>query len=228
MSAYRELAPPPELATLVRCLWIRTASEAETVDVLPDGCVDLYVRGERAIVAGPDTRPAPTSVQAGDAIVGVRFRRGAAGTALGLPADELRDLRVPLDAIWDGVAQEVAERGAAGPYQLASALALRLHGEPDVASMAAARHLTRVPDTPLRDLAAALGLSDRQLRRRFAAAVGYGPKTFARVMRFRRMLALVRAGEPLAAAAAEAGYSDQPHMTREAVALAGRPPGALR
>jgi AraC-like DNA-binding protein len=48
------------------------------------------------------------------------------------------------------------------------------------------------------------------------------------VSRFRIALALVRAGAPLAAAAAEAGYADQAHMTREMAALAGRPPGALR
>ena len=42
--------------------------------------------------------------------------------------------------------------------------------------------------------------------------------------RFRLALGLVRAGEPLAAAAAEAGYADQAHMTRELVALAGRTP----
>jgi methylphosphotriester-DNA--protein-cysteine methyltransferase len=58
--------------------------------------------------------------------------------------------------------------------------------------------------------------------------VGYGPKTFARVARFWRALALVRAGESLAAAAAEAGYADQAHMTRELVVLGGRTPALIR
>jgi AraC-like DNA-binding protein len=85
-----------------------------------------------------------------------------------------------------------------------------------------------VPATPVPALAAAVGLGERQLRRRFDAAVGYGPKMLARVARFRRALALVRAGEPPAAAAYEAGYADQAHMTREMRALAGRTPAALR
>ena len=42
------------------------------------------------------------------------------------------------------------------------------------------------------ELGAALGVSERQLRRRFADAVGYGPKTLARVLRFQRFLALAR------------------------------------
>ena len=34
------------------------------------------------------------------------------------------------------------------------------------------------------------GLGARQLRRRFADAVGYGPKTLQRILRFQRFLAL--------------------------------------
>ena len=49
------------------------------------------------------------------------------------------------------------------------------------------------------------------------------------MLRLRRFLALAEA-EPntdLARAAAEAGYSDQPHLTRECADLAGLPPAAL-
>ena len=66
------------------------------------------------------------------------------------------------------------------------------------------------------ELGAALGVSERQLRRRFADAVGYGPKTLARVLRFQRFLALGR--RPAATWRAwrcGAGYADQAHLTRE-------------
>ena len=91
----------------------------------------------------------------------------------------------------------------------------------------AARRIARAPATSVPALADAVGLGERHLRRRFAEAVGYGPKTFARVARFRAALGLVRSGEPLAAAALAAGYADQAHMTREMTALGGRPPGAI-
>ena len=78
----------------------------------------------------------------------------------------------------------------------------------------------------------AVGLGERQLRRRFLDGVGYGPKTLARVLRFQRLLALLtddRAGRPtLAEAAALAGYADQAHMTAECTRLAGRSPAAVR
>jgi AraC-like DNA-binding protein len=76
-----------------------------------------------------------------------------------------------------------------------------------------------------------LGVSERQARRRFVAAVGYGPRAYRRVARFQRFLALARrrgrADVGLARLAAEAGYADQAHLTREVVRLAGTTPGAL-
>jgi AraC-like DNA-binding protein len=72
-----------------------------------------------------------------------------------------------------------------------------------------------------------LGVSERQLRRRFEDAVGYGPKTLARVLRFQRFLALAAGGGDLARLALSAGYADQAHLTRECRRLAGRTPVAL-
>ena len=42
-----------------------------------------------------------------------------------------------------------------------------------------------------------------------------------------RAQAAARAGEPLAQVAADAGYVDQPHLTREVRALAGTSPAGL-
>ena len=78
-------------------------------------------------------------------------------------------------------------------------------------------------------LARELGVSERHLRRRATAELGYGPKTFARIVRFQRALALLRAGQPAGRRwRPTAGYADQPHLTREVTALAGRTPGAVR
>jgi transcriptional regulator GlxA family with amidase domain len=81
------------------------------------------------------------------------------------------------------------------------------------------------------DLEERTGLGARQLRRRFVQQVGYGPKTYQRVIRFRRFLALghtlhcIPSG--LAGLAAAAGYSDQAHLTRECRRLADRTPTQL-
>ena len=79
-------------------------------------------------------------------------------------------------------------------------------------------------------VAADLGLSERQLHRRCVAAVGYGPVLLRRVLRFRRFVSRIDTGGAcgdLAGLAAEAGYADQAHLTRESRELAGLPPAAL-
>ena len=75
-----------------------------------------------------------------------------------------------------------------------------------------------------------MGLSARQHRRRFAAAMGYGPKFYERVCRLDRFTQLLsgHAQRPLAQLAAEAGYFDQAHLARDCQALIGRTPSDLR
>ena len=81
----------------------------------------------------------------------------------------------------------------------------------------------------LRDFVHAVGLGERQLRRRFERAVGYGPATLVRVQRFQHFLALAeqQPGAALSRLAAEAGYADQAHLTRECGRLTGLTPAAL-
>lgn len=225
--AYRELAPPPDLAHVVRCVWSRSGTGATEL-VLPDGCIDVVVRDGIAVVAGPDTGPVHVALAPGERVIGLRLWPGAAAAALGVPADELRDRRVALEQLWGRVGAEAGERGAYGPAALADALRTRLAtAQADPRVFAAAAQIARLPATPVPALAASVGLGERQLRRRFTGAVGYGPKMFARVARFRRALALLRAGEPPAGAAAAAGFADQAHLTRELVVLAGITPAVL-
>ncbi|MGH2872178.1 MAG: helix-turn-helix transcriptional regulator [Solirubrobacteraceae bacterium] len=81
------------------------------------------------------------------------------------------------------------------------------------------------PTQRVEALAAELGFSERQLRRRFLASVGYGPKILQRVLRLRRFLAAER--HHLARAALDAGYADQAHLARECVRLTGLSPSEL-
>ena len=204
--AYREL---PTTGPLLACLWTNTGAD-RTHRILPDACVDIVSRGGRLFVAGPATTAHITRVRG--AAFGVRFRVGAAGAALGLPAAELRDLSVPLEDVWGPAAGRIEATNA---HELAEAV--RRRGEADPLVRAAATGTPRQ----------ALGIGDRQLRRRFLDAVGYGPKTLERILRFQRFLALATHDDDLARLALDAGYADQAHMTRECTRLAGLPPAAL-
>jgi AraC-like DNA-binding protein len=223
---YRELAPPPDLAAHLACLW---TSVARGGWVLPDGCADLVWRGDGLVVAGPATGPAPVDLPVGTRVFGVRFRVGAAGVGLGLSAEALADLTVPVADVWDAAVEERVAAGGLPALVQAVRGRLRAAERIDPLTRAAALGLAR-PGARVADLGDRLGASERQLRRRFAAAVGYGPKTLARILRFQRFVRLAADApeEDLAGLAFAAGYADQAHLTRECARLSGRTPAALR
>jgi AraC-like DNA-binding protein len=80
-------------------------------------------------------------------------------------------------------------------------------------------------------LADRVGVTGRHLTTLFHREVGRSPKTVAMLMRFERATARIaesvrRSGTvDLAAVAANTGYSDQAHLTREFARFAGTPPG---
>jgi AraC-like DNA-binding protein len=226
---YRELPPPPPIAEHVMCLWTRDGPAAGRV--LPDGCVDIVWTGERLLVAGPATRAVFPDVSPTATKVGLRFRTGAAAQGLGLPAAELRDESVGLGEIWGARGRELSERVAEAPspqdrLRLLSSAVADVPA-PDSLVRAAVRELAD-PRARVSELCRSLFISERQLRRRVEQAVGYSPRTLARVLRLQRFLRLAeRDGDHLARLAAEAGYADQSHLTRECSELCGVPAGAL-
>lgn len=82
------------------------------------------------------------------------------------------------------------------------------------------------------DVAAALAgdsvpMSRRSLHRHVVGATGVGPNKIEQLQRARGAYALLQDGWDLAAAAIEAGFSDQAHMTRAFTALAGSSPARI-
>jgi AraC-like DNA-binding protein len=158
---------------------------------------------------------------------------------LRVDARELRDRDVPLRAIWpqeraagwlDAMAPAaLPDRLAALSALIGAELAAGGEGDPLVRYVVA--WAARDPTRGLDEFAGECGISERQLRRRFAAGVGYGPKTLQRILRLQRLLWLASGADGarlgLARLAIAAGYADQPHMTREAVALTGATPRQL-
>lgn len=226
---YRELPPPPPIAEHVMCLWTRDGPPADRV--LPDGCADIVWTGERLLVAGPATRAVVPEVPVDGTKVGIRFRTGAAAHALGLPAAELRDESILLEEIWGARGRDLSERAADAPntrdrLRLLSSAVAEVPA-PDPLVRAAVRKLAE-PRARVSELCRSLFISERQLRRRVEQAVGYSPRTLARILRLQRFLRLAEGdGDDLALLAAEAGYADQSHLTRECSELCGVPAGAL-
>jgi AraC-like DNA-binding protein len=215
----------------------REAANAKIV-VIVDLDAGWTIEGERFRSFAGGIYPRPVRVRHEGSAAGVQIdvEPLAARALLGVPAGELANRTVGLDALLGRRADEVAERlhaaeGAAARFAILDEVLRR--------ELAGARELVR-PDVwrawallersggrmRVGELAAELGCSRRHLVNRFAADVGAPPKTAARLIRFER--ARRRLGSaPLARLAADCGYADQAHLAREFSELGGAPPTAF-
>jgi AraC-like DNA-binding protein len=226
VSSYRERRPAVP-HPLVACRWEQTiADDAEgyVQRVLPDACADVIVSsGGTAVVVGSAGSAQLTRLAPGERLRGLRFRSSAIGTALGLPAHELRDLEVPLRDVFPAeVAGRITDevwRGT-GPTSLDPAAPDR---RVEHALAALARPASRVAA-----VAGELEMSERHLRRLVLAHTGLEPSVFQRIARFQRFLTLADGdARSLADLATRAGYADQAHLSRETRTLSGLTPAAL-
>jgi AraC-like DNA-binding protein len=249
-----EHAPSAALRPFVECYWTREPGSVGPVEqrplvhrVLPDGSIDIVLEfgpgggAPSSIQAvGTMTRALVVSGASDESFVGVRFRPARATAFLRLPADELTDVRVPLDDLWSDTAAvraafEMAVEREARVAALETVLAARLshvaqveHREVDEAVR---RIVAAGGSLGITRLAPALGVTRQHLARRFADLVGVSPKIFARVVRVRRVIAAARAtaaGEApnWSALALDAGYYDQAHLVDEFRELTGLAPTA--
>ena len=237
---YWTVPPAPQLRSLIECHWVRVTFGPVPTDVdriLPDGRVDLvWLEGSGVLVAGPQTRYTPRPGPPPPLVFGARFHPGAAPRLLGLPASELVDTYVPLDALDRrlatrldrrlGLAGDEAEGFAVLDEELIASIGRLSEPDPIVAT---AVGMLRGGSTRIGEVAASVYLSERQLHRRFRHHVGYGPKTLQRILRFQGVLAELARGDgvELARVAAVGGYADQSHLHRESRRLAGLNPSEL-
>jgi AraC-like DNA-binding protein len=232
-----ERQPPADLAGQLVCAWRGDIGEARTL--LPDECVDMVWVGGSVWVSGPETRSWPCAAAPGTDAVGVCFRSGVAPSLLGVAASELRDVRVRLDQLWgERAARVLAERiscrddddGRAAELENAARQMAAGAWRLDVVASEVTDRLRTARTASARELARATHLSERQLHRRCTAAFGYGPEFLMRICRIQRFLQLAREepGPPrLAGLAIDAGYADQPHLTREVRSIMGTTPAQL-
>lgn len=246
---YRERVPGREGHRFLSCGWIQHVSSAGPVyehRTVPNGSVEISCVLSTGVlrVAGPRRVPAVAYLARGETVVGVRLRPGVAASLLGPPASELVDLEVDADRLWGRSALTLGDRLAEAASAEDAACLLEREAitrwadasVPDPLVVAAVGLLQPWQAGEVMAVAADLFISPRQMRRRFLAALGYGPKELQRILRFNGFLALSDTGHGLAGNAADmslaalarlAGYADQAHLSRECSRLSGFTPSAF-
>jgi AraC-like DNA-binding protein len=242
ISDYREFWPPPFLKEHLLCSWTQRIAGSQGSylhRVLPDACVDIvFINGDAPVVVGPWTECFMADLPAGTTIVGVRFRPGQAATLLGLPVCSLRNQSVALRFIsrnsafdvFSRIADESSLSGKRSAIETGLLKCLGHSSPADRTVSAAIRWLARHPHGRVEQVSESVGISTRQIHRRFLEAVGYGPKMFQSIIRFQYILNLAgqtHNRQSLASLAASAGYADQAHMTREVHRFSGAQPTAV-
>jgi len=251
---YREFLPCPALAPHVTRIWCWDEPPAgvQTRRVLPDGCIELVIncgsQQRKAPADGEALEEQPSAFVAGQLtryidlvradridVVGVRFRTDGFARFTGLPADEFTDRDIALGDLW-GIELEERVREARGPIArkvaIEAYLMRRLPAATDRDAVVAAA-VDRLADggtTDIGTLSAALGISTRQLQRRFRTATGLTPKQYASIRRLQRVVRILGLApeRELTALAQDAGFYDQPHFIHEVRRMAGIRPSQLR
>jgi AraC-like DNA-binding protein len=231
---YVEHRAPSPLAPWIECSWERQGNGGAPVRVLPDGCIDVvWTEGAGTQLVGANTTAFLVGVAPGVRVQGVRLRPGAAPSLLGVRPEEICDVRAPVEDVWLAEGRRLTDAlashaGGNARHSLIDWLLVRASSAaaPDPIVSAATTQLERA-GVSVREVAAELGVSERSLRRRVCAAVGYGPKRLARVLRLQRALGAARLGEELGRVAFDVGYADQSHFANECRMLAGASPSAL-
>jgi AraC-like DNA-binding protein len=241
---YAERAPSEAIAPWVLSLWSfqadATLGPTAQYTVWPDGCTSIVVlrRPESPasiLCVGPRKAAMHPPVTAGQRVWGVRFWPDAIEPPVGIDARSLRDHLgfAPPEILerFGPLLRELPEGDDADVIFAAfdRSLARLLEGTvlPD-ARIRQAVHLIVAAKgkVPMTEVARGAALGLRQLQRRFPAATGLTLREYARIRRLREALAQHIDARPRgwSRIAADTGFVDHAHLTREFRALTGLPP----
>lgn len=231
--------PPEDLAPLVDFCWVvrwdLRGEPAHEQSILPHPNVNLAFEESGPAVFGVDTKIFKRRISGAGKALGVRFRPGGFRAFYSARISTLNDLVVPAGEIFGPAAERAcaAVLAASEDEAMIAAAAGLLRGagpRPDPVIGQVAAIVDRITaDQGLRrvaSLADVFGIPERRLQRLFAEYVGVSPKWVMRRARLHE--AALRADEggevDWAALAADLGYADQAHLTRDFTATLGVPP----
>jgi AraC-like DNA-binding protein len=254
---YQEFPVAPPLANYVECIWLLEGGGGQESPaperLLPDGCVELILNFDdpfreykesgqcelqpRRFLVGQMTQPVLVSPTGSVQLMGIRFAPGGTLPFFSFPQGELTNRIAPLADVAGLLDRELSER----PYDarelpekfchIQTLLLKRISAKAEKGASlrnAITRILHSGGQISVDKLANDLGISGRQLERRFLNEVGLGPKLLSRILRFQQVFrAVERADSNWAQIAADCGYFDQAHLIRDFRQFAGQTPAVL-
>ena len=250
---YREIIPQPPLNKHIECFWTLESDAPSTQPerILPDGCIELILNfGDRFsqhcdhtrklqpknFLVGQMTGPIMISPSGPVQLIGIRFHPGGTLPFLRLPLHEITDQVVELGSLSSALERDLLRVASESPL-----LSEKIRAVERFLTMSLAKSqydswlmnvAARIVDShgliAVDELAGDVGISSRQLERRFLREVGVGPKLLGRIIRFQQVFrAVEQSNNAWAEIAIECGYYDQAHLIRDFNRFAQQTPAVL-
>lgn len=223
---HRFIAPSADLARYVDRYWAVAWDYERPFRqlVVPLPNVHLTFRDGRAELHGPSSSHVYRELTGSGSVFGVAFRPGAFRPFLNGPVSDLRDRTIDAATVFGPESPDPVDVGSVEGH-------LRAHlPVADPEAERAGRMVAMIADdtglTTVDELAGRCGLSVRRVQRLFAEHVGIGPKWVIRRYRLHEITERLADGVDIdwAVLAADLGYADQPHLSRDFRKIFGEPP----
>lgn len=241
-------AAPADLAGLVRRFWMPVwrvpAGEVYTQRVLQYPVCLMVVTAEYARFYGPSSGVASTPLTGDGWAAGVMFEPAAGALLTGGPVSRWTDAHGDLAELFGTDGARVADRirTAMSPDPVAPAAQsaavecyrqfLRDYLPVDEQGLLVNEVVADVEDTPevtrVADICTRFAIGERTLQRLLRHRVGLTPKWLVRRRRIQDATWLLRTGATtMAAVAADLGYADEAHLSRDFRRVTGSTPGTF-
>jgi AraC-like DNA-binding protein len=239
---HQEIKPPAALQHLVRFFWVLEYNGASEFPVqyklLAEGFPGLvfFFRNQYGAINGQTTEHRTFSMVGNFKMMGVYLYPYTFPLLFKIPSGEFTHQHIPLTELYKAEFAELQDKiletttDVQGVHILSDYLynkSIRAIGANDKFHQCIRHVINQSGNVEVDLLAQQAGISNRQLERKFSAAVGLSPKIFSRLMRFHTSLRLLQSDtiKSLTDVGYAAGYFDQSHFIREFREFAGLPPG---
>jgi AraC-like DNA-binding protein len=234
---YREFLPHPALRSVVECYWCVQGNSTGFRTVYPDACMDIlfnfgsYLETRRdggielsknnAFVVGNMFTPIQSRSVGEADLFGIRFRAAGLGRVIRVPLAEFNDASESLEAVYRFAPeaerlQPLTNEERVNMIDRWLLKHITFSDKPELWEHCLNQIVTREGNINVYDLAREVGISQKQMERKFVEKVGPTPKQFAQLLKFRKLkdYLATRKNESLMNVAFDFEFTDHAHLTK--------------